>query len=175
MSLSLYEAVIPGWLQILGSLDGLINKGEAFATDNNLLPDDLIQARIYEDMLPFAYQVKSCYVHSAGAIEGARSGSFSPDSTTPPANWDGLRAKVQAARELLLAIEGSELEDLAARETCFAFKGRVIYRFTTQNFLLSFSNPNFMFHATTAYDILRMKGVPLVKRDYLGKLQVIPA
>lgn len=174
MFLSLYDAVVPTWLQILGSMEGLVDKAEGFASENGLAANELIEASLYEDMLPFAYQIKSCAVHSAGAIEGIRSGTFAPDQSVPPSDWEGLRTKLAEARATLGAIEADELEALADGETVFSFRGKPIYRFASRKFLLSFSNPNFMFHSATAYDILRMKGVPLVKRDFLGRLQIEP-
>jgi len=84
MALSLYAATIPTYLQILGSVNGLIDKAEAFCAETGIAPGEIIGARLFEDMHPFAYQVKSTAVHSIGAIEGLRGGSFSPDRTPRP-------------------------------------------------------------------------------------------
>jgi hypothetical protein len=79
MTFSLYAATIPAYLQMLGGVSGLLDKAEAFCADNGAAPEDLIEARLAQDMLPFAYLVKSTAVHSLGAIEGVRRGLFSPD------------------------------------------------------------------------------------------------
>ena len=79
MSFSLYDAVVPSNLQILGALDRVIEKAEAFCDEQGLAQAELIDARLAPDMFPLGYQVKSCAVHSIGGIEGARVGSFSPD------------------------------------------------------------------------------------------------
>ena len=84
MAFSLYAATIPSYQQILGSVSGLLVKAEAFCAEKSINHDEIIQARLAPDMLPFAYQVKSTTVHSLGAIEGLRRGTFSPDMTPPP-------------------------------------------------------------------------------------------
>ncbi len=170
MAFSLYSATIPSYLQTLGAVSGLIDKAEAHCREKNLGPEKLIQARLAEDMLPFAYQVKSTAVHSFGSIEGVRRGVFSPDSTQPPDTFAALRSRVAETITVLQAIAPSEIESFIGRDMRFAFGDRHI-DFTAEDFLLSFSLPNFYFHATTAYDILRWQGLPLSKRDFLGRVR----
>lgn len=170
MAFTLYAATIPSYLQILGSVSRLIGKAETFCADAGLAPADLIQARLADDMLPFAYQVKSTAVHSIGAIEGVRQGVFSPDMSTPPDSFEGLRERIAETIAKLDAIESDEMEGFIGRDMRFAF-GEHTMDFAAEDFLLSFSQPNFYFHATTAYDILRMKGVPLGKRDFNGRVR----
>jgi hypothetical protein len=119
-------------------------------------------------MLPFAYQVKSTAVHSLGAIEAVRRGVFSPDTTPSPETFDELKARIAATLGALEAIDAAEVDAFIGRDMRFATATRSV-DYTAENFLLSFSLPNFYFHATTAYDILRWKGVPLGKRDFIGK------
>lgn len=172
MSISLHAAFVPGCLQLLDAMDGILAKGEAFAQENGLTATDLTQARLHDDMLPFSYQVKSCWVHSALAIEGVRNGAFSPETSEPPADWAGLHAKVDEARTALSTTSEAELESIAGNVVEFSIKGKVLMTFVGRDFLLSFSQPNFYFHATTAYDILRSKDVPLGKLDYLGPMRI---
>jgi uncharacterized protein len=171
MALSLYAATIPSFRQILGSVSGLLNKAQAFCSEKGVEPPELIQARLAPDMLPFAYQVKSTAVHSLGAIEGVRRGVFSPDMTPPPETFATLEARITATIAALEAIEPAEVESFIGRDMCFEHGSRRI-NFTAEDFLLSFSQPNFYFHAATAYDILRWKGVPLGKRDFMGRLRL---
>jgi hypothetical protein len=168
MTFSLHAATVPSQLQMLGAVAGLISKAEAYCAEKGLAPDDIIQARLADDMLPFAYQVKSAAVHSLGAIEGVRRGSFSPDTSTPPEDFAGLSARVSETIAALSAIDPAEIDGFIGRDIYFSFGERRI-DFTAEEFLLSFSQPNFYFHAATAYDILRWKGVPLVKRDFMGR------
>lgn len=167
MSFSLYDAVVPSNLQVLASIDALIDKAAAFAAENGRAEADLIDARLAPDMLPFGYQVKSCAGHSIGGIEGVRAGSFSPDMAPWPTDFAGLHGVVQAAIASLKAIDRDGFDALGDNDTQFAF-GETRMPFTGANFLLSFSQPNFYFHATTAYAILRAQGVKLGKRDFIG-------
>ena len=171
MSFSLYAATIPTWLQILEAVGGLVAKAEAHCAATGLAPAELIQARLAPDMFPLAYQVKATAVHSLGAIEGVRKGVFSPDMVPPPDSFAALTARVNAAHTALLAIEAAEVDSFPGRDMCFAFGERRM-NFTAENFLMSFSMPNFYFHATTAYDLLRWKGVTLGKRDFMGRLRL---
>lgn len=170
MTLSLYDAVIPSTLQILGAVAGLVDKAEAFAAERGIAPATLIDARLAPDMLPFGYQVKSCAVHSVGAIAGVRAGRFSPDTSAWPTDFAGLRAKIADAVTTLQAVDRAEFDALAERDTEFRF-GELALPFGGAAFLLSFSQPNFYFHATTAYAILRAQGVKLGKRDFMGRLR----
>lgn len=167
MSFSLYEAVVPSNIQILGAVDGLLDKAEAFCAEQDRSAADLIDARLAPDMLPFGYQVKSCAGHSVGGIEGVRAGSFSPDLKPWPTDFAGLHAVLRGAIGELEAIDRAAFDALAENDTQFLF-GEMRMPFTGANFLLSFSQPNFYFHATTAYAILRAQGVKLGKRDFMG-------
>ena len=167
MTFSLYDAVVPSNLQILGAVDALLDKAAAFCTEQGKAEAELIDARLAPDMLPFGYQVKSCAAHSIGGIEGVRAGTFSPDRSPWPTDFAGLHAALQTAVTSLNAIDRETFDALADSDTEFAF-GEMRMPFTGANFLLSFSQPNFYFHATTAYAILRAQGVALGKRDFLG-------
>ena len=171
MTFSLHAAVIPSQIQILRASSRLLDTAEAYCAERKLPPDTLIQARLAEDMLPFAYQVKSTAVHSLGAIEGVRKGMFAPDRTEPPSDFAGLKARVAETLAGLEAIDPAEVDGFVGRDMCFQFGERRL-EFTAEDFLLSFSQPNFYFHATTAYDILRWKGLPIGKRDFAGMVRL---
>jgi hypothetical protein len=168
MAFSLYAATIPSFQQILGAVSGLLDKAESFCAEKGIAPEDLIQARLAADMFPLAYQVKSTAVHSLGAIEGVRKGVFSPDLTPPPDTFAALKSRVVETLTALEKIEAAEVEGFVGRDMRFAF-GSNHRDYAAENFLLSFSLPNFYFHATTTYDILRWKGIALSKRDFMGK------
>src|SRR5271167_74280 len=168
MAFSLFAAAVPSYCQILGAVADLIAKAEAFCTEKKIAPQDIIQARLAGDMQPFAYQVKSTVVHSLGAIEGVRKGVFSPDMTAPPQDFATLKARVLEASAALEALTAAEVDSFLGRDMRFVFGERHV-DYSAENFLLSFSQPNFYFHATTTYDILRWKGIPIGKRDFLGK------
>ena len=168
MAFSLYSATVPSFQQILGAVSGLIDKAEAFCVEKDLAPEAIIQARLTEGMHPFAYQVKSTAVHSVGALEGLRKGVFSPDTSTPPDTFAGLKERVTEANAILSAVTPEDVNRLEGGDMRFEAGGFRL-EFTAEDFLTSFSMPNFYFHATTAYDILRMKGVQIGKRDFAGR------
>ena len=170
MAVSLHTATVLFYEQMLGTVAHLLDAGEAFCQDHSIAPADLLQARIADDMLPFAYQVKSTVVHSLGAIEGVRRGSFSPDMTTPPDSFEGLGTRVSAARAALAAIDPAEIERFVGRDMAFVMGKRRI-AFAAEDFLLTFSQPNLAFHASMTYAILRARGVPLGKRDFIGQMR----
>lgn len=168
MSFSLYAATIPTFQQILGAISGLLDKAEAFCAEKGIAAQEFIQTRLAADMFPLAYQVKSTAVHSLGAIEGIRKGVFSPDTTAPPETFAALKARIAETLTGLEKIDSAEIDGFLGRDVRFAF-GNNYRDYTAENFLLSFSLPNFYFHATTTYDILRWKGMPIGKRDFIGK------
>lgn len=171
MTFSLYSATVPSYRQILGGVAGLVRTAQAFCAEKGIGPEDLIQARLAPDMFPFAFQVKLTIGHSWGAIEGIRKGMFSPDTAPPPDSFAALGQQVDAALDALAKVEPAEVDGFLGRDMLFVFGDRRL-PFTAEDYLLSFAQPNFYFHATTAYDILRSKGVPLGKRDYIGRLRL---
>ncbi len=168
MSLSLHAATIPGFLRMLANMEHLIGKAEDWCQQQGRGEEDVCGARIAPDMLDFAYQVKSTVSHSVGAIAGIRAGAFSPDRSDPPRGFAAMRAMLAGARTELSALTEAGMEEVGAASMEFRMGDKLVVPFTGQNFLLNFSVPNFYFHATTAYDILRQLGVPIGKRDYLG-------
>lgn len=171
MSISLYAVVVPAFQQTLGAIRGLLDKAETFCAQKGLPATDLIQARLAADMLPFAYQVKSTVVHSVNAIEAAKVGTFSPDVSTPPQTFADLKQQVEGALTALSRFSPAEIEALVGRDAAFVFRDTRL-PFRAEDFLMSFSLPNFYFHAATAYDILRWKGVEIGKRDFMGRLRL---
>ncbi len=171
MALSLFAATVPAYKQTLGAVSGLLDKAQAHCAQHSVAPEELIQARLAADMLPFAYQAKSTIVHSIGAIEATRRGVFSPDMTPPPETFAAQKARVAEAIAALDKLTPADMETLIGRDMRFEFRDTRL-DFLAEDFLLSFSLPNFYFHATTAYDILRWKGVTIGKRDFLGRLRL---
>jgi hypothetical protein len=171
MAFSLYDATVPCYRQTLGAVAALLVTAETFCAEKRLPPQEIIDARLAEDMLPFAYQVKSTAVHSLGSIEGVRRGVFSPDMTPPPPTFAALQARIGETQAVLEAIQPAEIDGFIGRDMRFEFREHRL-EFTAENFLLSFSLPNFYFHAATAYDILRSKGARIGKRDFMGRLRL---
>ena len=147
-----------------------MEKAKSFCAERGSPEAEMIDARLAPDMFPLGYQVKSCVVHSISAIEGAQTGSASPDSSAWPTDFDGLRGVLQRASAELNALDRNTVDRLTGTAMNFGAGERKL-PFNGANFLLSFSQPNFYFHAATAYAILRAQGVSLGKRDFLGVLR----
>jgi len=173
MSLTLHEAFVPTAKQILGGTRGLVDKAESHCAEHGLDASELYEARLAETMWNLPWHVRACWVHSGFAIDQFESGAFSPDFTELPQDWDAMRAMIDDALARLDAITVEQLEAVADKPVDFQLGGKTLMTMTGQNFLLSFNQPNLFFHATTFYDILRMKGVALGKRDFMGVPRVI--
>jgi len=171
MAIALYDLSVASYLQTLGAVVGFLEKGRAHFAANGVDLDEIVETRLFPDMMPFRFQLQSVAHHSLGAIEGAKKGLFQPPSQAPAYDYRGLQELVGAAREALQKVTPAEVNALEGRDVVFQLRDFKM-PFTAEGFLLSFSLPNFYFHATTAYDILRMKGVPLGKRDFMGQMRL---
>lgn len=171
MAISLYDVSVTSFLQVLGGVSGFLDRGLSHFTDNNIDPNEVVDVRLFPDMLPFWFQISSVAHHSIDAIEGVRAGTFSPGGASPPLTYADLQKLVADAQGGLKALDPAEVNGFEGRDMAFVMGERRI-PFTAEGFLLSFSLPNLHFHATTAYDILRTKGVPLGKRDYMGQMRI---
>ena len=171
MSISLYDASVSTYLQTLGAVSKFLEKGQAHCQAQGLTTADLVETRLAPDMLPLRFQIQSVAHHSLGAIEGIRSGVFRPPADLPALDYPGLQALMADTSAALHKLTPQEINALDGGDLFFEIRGTRM-PFTAQSFLLSFSLPNFFFHAATAYDILRSKGVALGKRDFLGALRL---
>jgi len=171
MAVSLYDISVASYLQTLGAVSGFLDKASAWCTDKGPDLGSLVETRLYEDMLPLRFQLVSVVHHSLGALNGIRAGKFAPPPSLPDLDFAGLQARIASARDELQGASRDEVDGLEGREVVFEIGDRKI-PFTAEGFVQSFSLPNFYFHAATAYDILRMKGVPLGKRDFIGQMRI---
>jgi len=171
MAFSLYDATVANYLQILGAVGGFLEKSLTHFREKGIDPAEIVEARLTPDMLPFRFQIVSVAHHSRGAMEAAQKGVFVPPSGKPDLDYAALQALVAEARNELAALTPESVSALAGRDVTFKLGERAL-PFTAEGFLMSFSLPNFFFHATTAYDILRHKGAPLGKRDFRGRLKL---
>jgi hypothetical protein len=171
MGVPLYDLTVGSYLQTLGAVSGFLDRGLAHCQDNNIDPESIVETRLWDDMLPFRFQIISVVHHSKGAIEGAKKGVFNPPSEMRPLTYAELQGLVGEAREALKALAPADVNALEGSDVTFQMRDFKV-PFTAENFLMSFSMPNFYFHAATAYDILRSKGVPLGKRDFMGEMRM---
>jgi hypothetical protein len=171
MAFSLYDATVANYLQILGAVGGFLEKSLTHFREMCIDPAEIVETRLTPDMLPFRFQIVSVAHHSRGAMEAAKNGVFAPSSAKRDLDYAALQALVAEARNELSVLTPEAINALVGRDVTFKVGDRAL-PFTTEGFLMSFSLPNFFFHATTAYDILRHKGAPLGKRDFMGKLKL---
>ena len=171
MPFSLYHASVGAYLQILPSVAGLVTKAEAHCTEKGLPAEALTGARLADDMWPFAKQVSESVHHSAKAVTGLRAGVFGPEMDPAPLDFASLHTMVADARALLEAVDPAEIDGMIGQDMRFEFGTRRM-DFTAEDFILTFSLPNFYFHSSSAYAILRNQGLAVGKMDYLGKLRL---
>ena len=171
MTFSLYDATVANYLQILGAVGGFLEKSLTHFREKGVDPAQIVETRLAPDMMPFRFQIVSVTHHSRGAMEAAKNGVFTPPSGKPDLDYAALQALVTEARNELSALTPETVNALVGRDVTFKVGDRAL-PFTADGFLMSFSLPNFFFHTTTAYDILRQTGAPLGKRDFMGKLKL---
>ena len=169
MSASLYDATVARFEQTLSALSNVLAKGREHCIAQDINLDSVVSSRLYPDMLPFSFQVVSSAHHSAGALAAARSGEFAPPPRPDDVDYAALEKMVTDALGVVQSVEAGVLAELENNDLVFRL-GDDELPFLVGDFLLSFSIPNFYFHATTAYDLLRMQGTPIGKRDFIGRM-----
>jgi uncharacterized protein len=170
MPTTLYELSVPTFLQTLRALDGVLDRAAAHFAQAGVDPDAFVTTRLHADMAPFHFQIEAAWHHSVWGVEALRTGAFTPPALVGPVPFAGLRAMIGTAETALKAVTPDEVDACAGRPLDLRIGPRRL-AFTPEAFILSFSLPNFHFHAVTAYNILRAHGVPLGKRDYEGRLR----
>ena len=170
MSISLYDLSVGTYTQIVEAATGFLQKGAEHCREKGLDPAELVDARLYPDMANFHFQVVCITHHSLGAIRSLESGAFSPPSY-PEVDYAGLQKMTATTLETLRGLDRAKVDALGGGQVVFRM-GKMELPFTAENFIRTFSLPNFFFHATTAYDLLRSKGVSIGKIDFLGKMAI---
>jgi hypothetical protein len=174
MSLSLYQASVPVFERGLGALIVVLDKAEAHAEARKFDATNYLAMRLAPDMLSLTRQIQICCDH-------AKNASYRLAGVAPPVIEDKeatiaeLRARIQATLGHLKTIDGKAIDAGVEREITIPLGTNKI-KMQGGDYLLHFAMPNFYFHLTTAYDILRAAGVEIGKRDFMGAVQgVSPA
>ncbi|QJU59490.1 DUF1993 domain-containing protein [Sphingomonas sp. AP4-R1] len=166
MTISMYQVSVPMFVRAFNALSAVIEKGEAHAAATGLDPADIFAVRLAPDMLPFPKQIQIASDMAKGGV--ARLAGLTPPSwADDEADLPALRARLAKTVAYLESIpadqvDGSEEKDITLKA------GQNEYHFKGQAYLLHFVIPNVFFHLTTAYGLLRQKGVEIGKRDFLG-------
>lgn len=167
MPLSMYDLSVPVFVRMLGHLSNILNKAEAHGRETAAAPVELLNARLYPDMWSLAEQVRAACnfpIRAAGRL----SGSAMPQFDGKDDSFEALRQRIAFTLKFVESVPRAAIEGSEAREIVFP-SGDTQNRLSGQDYLFKFALPNFYFHVTTAYDILRHKGVKLEKQDYLGE------
>jgi hypothetical protein len=167
MAFSMYQASVPVCTQILGAMSVIIDKAAAHCAEKKYDEASMLGDRLFPDMFTLARQIRQCSDFGRN-IPGRLAGGELPNfAATDDSSFAACKARVEKSLDYVKGftpaqIDGTEDKDITwtAGQRQMSFKGRA--------YLLHFGLPNFYFHATTAYNILRHRGVELGKRDFLG-------
>jgi uncharacterized protein len=170
MPTSLYELSVPTFLQTVKAVRSFLDRAARHCAETRADPDDFVHGRLFDDMAPFHFQIEAAWHHAIWGLEAAKTGVFAPPALVGPVPFADLQAMVGKAEAALEAFAPAEVNSWAGKDLDLQIGPRRL-AFTSETLILSFSLPNFYFHVVTAYDILRMRGVPLGKRDYEGLLR----
>jgi hypothetical protein len=165
--MSFYDATVPAFLQILGSLTGLLTKAEAHCEARKIQPEVLLNARLFPDMLPMSKQVQlACDFAAKGCARLTHSEVPSVPDTEK--TFAELKARLAKTIDYVKAFTPAQFEGADLKDVTFPVGANNSLTLKGQEFLSRFAFPNFYFHATTTHGILRHNGVEIGKRDFLG-------
>ena len=166
MTISMYQASAPIFVQFLTSLSAVLDKAAAHCEAKKIDPKVLLETRLYPDMFPLVRQVRAATDHAINAC-GRLAGAELPALANTEASIPELKERIATTVAFIKGLEPAQIDGSEDKEIVIKFPSGE-RRFTGQSLLLNQSLPNFFFHATTAYDILRHGGVELGKRDFMG-------
>jgi uncharacterized protein len=167
MTISMYKASVPIFVQFLGSLSAVLDKAAAFAESKKIEPSVLLNTRLTPDMFPLLRQVRAATDHAVNAC-GRLSGVELPTFSNTEATIPELKERIAKTVDFLKSLKPAQIDGSEDKEIKITFPSGAVREFSGQSLLLNNSLPNFYFHCTTAYDILRHCGVDLGKRDFIG-------
>lgn len=166
MTISMYQVSVPVFLRSLNALSGVLDKAAAFADAKKFDQAVLLGTRIYPDMFPLNVQVGQVCTHAARGV-AQLAGLTQPDFGAPDTTIAGLKERVAKTIAFVKSAKPEQIDGSEDKDIVLKFGTREM-PFKGQQFLLGFTLPNFFFHYTTAYDILRSLGLDVGKRDFMG-------
>ena len=169
MSLSMYMASVPVFLRGLKNLTGILEKGAADAAERKIDPSVFLTARLAPDMFPLTRQVQIASDHAKGAT-ARLAGVEVPKFEDVETSFEELQQRLTRVVEFVQTFEAGQIDGSEEREISLPAGARTL-TFRGQTYLLNFALPNFYFHSTTAYAILRHNGVGVGKRDFIGPVE----
>ena len=167
MPISMYHASVPVFLQLLGGLRGVIEKAEAHTTGHKWDENTILNERLYPDMFTLARQVRQASEHALGA--GRAAGVEVPNLPAIDNSYAEMKTRIDKTIDFLKGLRPNQLDGKEDSEVTITQGGQP-RNFRAQNYLYHLAMPNFYFHTTTAYNILRSLGIEIGKRDFMGQM-----
>jgi uncharacterized protein len=162
----MYQASAPRFTNTLKNLSGILDKAQVYAEAKKIDPTVLTSFRLYPDMLPMSRQVQIATDTAKGAL-ARLAGAEIPKYEDTEQTFAELKARIAKTIDFINTFKPAQIDGTEDKEVVLKL-GSSETKFTGMQYLLGFAQPNFYFHVTTAYDILRHNGVEIGKRDYIG-------
>jgi len=167
MSLSMHAASVPVFQQMLTALGGVLAKAETHAAERKIDPAALLQARLFPDMFPLARQVQiAC--DFAASVSARLAGAEVPVHDSGDETFAGLQQRIMATLAFIAGLDAARFDGGEAREILLRPGTPKERRIGGQAYLMAYGLPQFFFHVTTAYNLLRHSGVEIGKKDFMG-------
>ncbi|MFC4655902.1 DUF1993 family protein [Rheinheimera marina] len=168
MSLNFYQASVPVFVKFLNNLESLLKTAESYGQSKKLDPSVLLQSRLFPDMFPLLRQVQIA-ADFAKSVSARLAGVEVPSYEDTEQSYADLYQRLDKTRQFLLSIPEAAFAEAASREVVLRPGTEKEKRFaSTADYLLHYGVPQFYFHVTTAYAILRSNGVEVGKKDFMG-------
>jgi hypothetical protein len=167
MAITMYSAAVPVFIQHLTGLKTVLEKSEAAATARKLDPNVVLNLRLYPDMFTLARQVRQASEHALGA--GRAAGVEVPKLPDLDNSFEEMKSRIDKTIDFLKTLKPAQLDGKEDSKLTIPMGGQP-REFKAENYLYHLAMPNFYFHCTTAYNILRELGIEIGKRDFLGPM-----
>ncbi|MGY1410533.1 DUF1993 domain-containing protein [Luteimonas sp. A611] len=168
MTVSLRAASVPVFNQLLGGLADVLKKAEAHATERKIDPNAYLQSRVYPDMFPLVRQVQiACdFAKSVSArLAQAEVPSWEDNETS----FEDLQSRIARTQAFIVSLDAASFEGAESRDIVLRPGTPKEKKLTGQAYLLNYGLPQFFFHVTTTYALLRHAGIEIGKRDFMGQ------
>ena len=167
MAISMYTASVPVLVQMLDSLSDVLNKAEAHATEKNIAPEIVLQSRLFPDMFALVRQVQIAADFAKG-VAGRLAGADLPAYEDNEQSFADLQQRIAKTKTFIQSLDAAQFEGSEDREIVLRPGTPKEKKLTGHAYLLNYGLPQFFFHVTTTYAILRHQGVALGKKDFMG-------
>lgn len=168
MSFGMYQASVPAFLQMLKNLAAILDKAAAFAVEHEIEPEVLLNWRLAPDMFPFTRQVQIAADFAKGTT-ARLAGAEVPKYADEEKSFAALKARIAKTVKFVEGFAAKDIDGSESRDISLTVGGQELH-FKGEPYLVHFALPNFYFHATAAYAILRSVGIEIGKRDFIGEI-----